>query len=131
MLFGVRGCEKEVFPHGGGGPPPVISFRKGGLMKKGVAKGLIFLFSLLLLWPGFICAAGGGEATEIVVVADTRIIQNSILRYFADTYNADILVFAIWSVVLTALYGVILGVLMDWIMSKTGLDLKSRTIVEH
>jgi hypothetical protein len=105
--------------------------KEGCLMKKGVAKGLIRIFSLLLLWPSFIWAAGGGEVTEIVVVADTRMIQNGILKYFADTYNTNILLFAIWSVVLTALYGVILGILMDWIMSKTGLDLKSRTIVEY
>jgi hypothetical protein len=41
------------------------------------------------------------------------------------------LLFAVWAVVLTAAWGAILGVLMDFIMSRTGLDLKSRKIVEH
>ena len=100
-------------------------------MKKGIATGLVFLLTLFVLWPSFVWAAGGGEVTEIVVVADTRVVGNSVLKYFADAYNSNLLVFAIWSVVLTAVFGVVLGVLMDWIMSKTGLDLKSRTIVEY
>ena len=100
-------------------------------MKKGVATGLIFLLSLWMLWPSFIWAAGGGEVSEIIVVADTRVVKSGILKYFADTYNSNIVVFAIWCVVLTAVYGVILGVVMDLIMSRTGLDLKSRKIVEH
>ncbi len=75
--------------------------------------------------------AGGGGATELVVVADTRVIGNSIMLYFADLYNTNILLFAVWAVVLTAAYGCFLGVLMDKIMGLTGLDLKSRKIVEH
>ena len=84
-----------------------------------------------LLGPAPLWAAGGGEVSEIVVVADTRIIDNVILRYFADTYNVNPLLFGAWCVVLTAVYGAILGFTMDWIMSKTGLDLKSRKIIEH
>ena len=75
--------------------------------------------------------AGGGAATELVVVADTRVIENNVLRYFADLYNTNILLFAVWAVVLTAAYGCFLGVVMDKLMGLTGLDLKSRKIVEH
>lgn len=100
-------------------------------MKRGIAAGLVFLVGIIVLGPELAWAAGGGEVSEIVVVADTRVIKNSILKYFADTYNSNIVVFAVWAVVLTAVYGVILGVVMDLIMSRTGLDLKSRKIVEH
>jgi ABC-type Fe3+ transport system permease subunit len=100
-------------------------------MKRGMAAGLVLLMALFTVLPSMAWAAGGGEVAEIVVVADTRLIKSGILKYFADIYNTNILVFAIWSVVLTAVYGVILGFLMDWIMSRTGLDLKSRKIVEH
>jgi ABC-type Fe3+ transport system permease subunit len=100
-------------------------------MKRGIAASLIFITILIILGPGLAWAAGGGDVKEIVVVADTRVVKSGVLKYFADTYNANILVFAIWCVVLTAVYGVILGVVMDLIMSKTGLDLKSRKIVEH
>ena len=55
----------------------------------------------------------------------------SALRYFADLYNTNIVLFAVWAVVLTALYGSFLGVFMDFIMKRTGIDLKSRKIVEH
>lgn len=75
--------------------------------------------------------AAGGKAGELVVVADTRVIDSKIMRYFSDLYNNDMLTFAIWAVVLTAAYGGFLGWIMDILMSRTGLDLKSRKIVEH
>jgi hypothetical protein len=75
--------------------------------------------------------AGGEKLSEIVVVADTRVLSNPVLRYIADTYNTNLWLFAVWSVVLTALFGAALGLLMDWLMNKTGLDLSSRKIVEH
>jgi hypothetical protein len=34
-------------------------------------------------------------------------------------------------VVITAVWGGILGLLMDFIMERTGLDLRSRKIIEH
>lgn len=100
-------------------------------MKRGIATGLVILMTLFTIMPSLTWAAGGGEATEIVIVADTRVVHNPVLKYFADIYNSNILVFAVWCVVLTAVYGMALGFLMDWIMSKTGLDLRSRKIVEH
>ena len=75
--------------------------------------------------------AAGGPASELVVVADTRVIGSGVLKYFADLYNFNQVLFATWAVILTAAYGCFLGVLMDFIMSRTGLDLKSRKIVEH
>jgi len=75
--------------------------------------------------------AGGEGVSEIVVVADTRILSNPVMRYIADTYNTNLWLFAVWSVVLTALFGALLGLLMDWFMNKTGLDLNSRKIIEH
>ncbi|MFK4764336.1 DVU0150 family protein [Desulfobaculum sp. SPO524] len=75
--------------------------------------------------------AGGGAANDLVVVADTRVISSDILRYFADLYNTNILLFAIWAVVLTAAMGCILGFIMDRVMQHTGIDLSSRKIVEH
>lgn len=74
--------------------------------------------------------AGGGAASELVVVADTRRISG-VMKYFANLYNTNILLFAVWAVVLTAAYGCFLGLVMDFFMSRTGLDLKSRKIVEH
>ena len=91
-------------------------------------KWLVFLSTLAacLLVPIAALAAG-----DLVVVADTRRITSFALRYFADLYNTNIVLFAVWAVVLTALYGSFLGVFMDFIMKRTGIDLKSRKIVEH
>lgn len=83
----------------------------------------------LALLPGLALAAGGGSS-ELVVVADTRVLSGALL-YFADLYNTNIVLFALWATVLTALYGAFLGFLMDFIMSRTGLDLTSRKLVEH
>ncbi len=81
------------------------------------------------LTPDWVWAAGE-KATNLVVVADTRRLTG-IMKYFANLYNTNTLLFAIWAVVLTALWGAILGFLMDFLMARTGLDLKSRKIVEH
>ena len=83
------------------------------------------IFACLPAW------AGGEKLSEIVVVADTRVLSNPVFRYIADTYNTNLWLFAVWSVVLTALFGVLLGFLMDWLMNKTGLDLNSCKIIEH
>jgi hypothetical protein len=54
-----------------------------------------------------------------------------ILKYFSNLYNTDIWLFAIWAVVLTAALGCILGLLTDFIMERSGLDLKNPKIIEH
>ena len=82
-----------------------------------------------VLLPGMALAAGD-KATNIVVVADTRRLTG-MMHYFADLYNSNITMFAVWTVVLTVAMGCTLGFLMDFIMSRTGLDLKSRKIIEH
>ena len=83
--------------------------------------------------PGTILGIGYIVAfinAPIVVVADTRVVHG-ILHYFSNLYNTNLLLFAIWAVVLTAAYGGFLGLIMDKLMSLTGLDRKSRKIVEH
>lgn len=94
--------------------------------------GLVFtmLMALQAVIPAWLWAAGG-KANDLVVVADTRLVQSGLLRYLADVYNTNPTLMATWAVVLTAVYGCILGFGMDFIMSRTGLDLSSRKIVEH
>jgi hypothetical protein len=99
-------------------------------MKNVITKLPAMLAMACLTVPKVLWAAGGGGDAPIVVVADTRVVHG-IMRYFSNLYNTDILLFAVWTVVLTAAYGCFLGVLMDKLMGMTGLDLKSRKIVEH
>ncbi len=102
---------------------------------KRMTAGVIVVVMISLMIPAIACA-GGEKAANLVVVADTRVIPDngyydSFMKYMADAYNSNIMVFAIWCTALTACYGAILGFLMDFLMSKTGLDLKSRKIIEH
>ena len=67
-------------------------------------------------------ARAAEEAADLVVVADTRVLKGFSL-YLANLYNENVLMFAIWAVVLTALLGGFLGLSMDAIMSRIGLNL--------
>jgi len=98
-------------------------------MKRRLAKCMAWVGTLWLFLPDW-ALAGGKKATQLVVVADSRRVTG-VMKYFSDLYNTNIWLFAVWAVVLTALCGSILGLLMDFIMGRTGLDLKSRKIVEH
>ncbi|MEG6549903.1 DVU0150 family protein [Desulfocurvibacter africanus] len=97
---------------------------------KNIRRAIPILMAMLLL-PALAHAAGGGGASELVVVADTRVLTVGYMRYFADLYNNNVVLFAVWATVLTAIYGAFLGFLMDFFMSRTGLDLSKRKIIEH
>lgn len=104
------------------------------LQEESMTKKVMVLFAgLFCLGVAFarLAQASGDKASELVVVADTRVLDSGIMLYFADLYNTNILLFAIWAVVLTAGYGCFLGFFMDKLMGMTGLDLSSRKIVEH
>lgn len=99
-------------------------------MRKGAKKIVVLVTGLFSALPALVWA-GGEKASQLVVVADTRVISNGFVKYIADLYNTNTLLFAVWAVVLTAVYGGFLGFCMDFLMSRTGLDLKSRKIIEH
>ncbi len=88
------------------------------------------LVAVLTLLPSLAWAAGGGGASEIVVVADTRQLTGANF-YFSELYNDNMWMFAAWAVILTTACGAVLGVVMDFIMKRTGIDLTKRSIVEH
>ncbi|HDI59292.1 MAG TPA: hypothetical protein ENF48_02865 [Desulfobacteraceae bacterium] len=99
-------------------------------MKRFTMTMMVALAAWMLLAPEWVLAAGG-KSSELVVVADTRVISNGFMHYVANLYNTNITLFATWAAGLTAAYGAFLGFLMDFIMERTGLDLSSRKIVEH
>jgi len=99
-----------------------------------MTKRMMWIFAALFSLDALlarVALAGGPKAADLVVVADTRVLHSQIMIYFANLYNTNILLFAVWAVVLTAVLGMSLGFLMDKIMAHTGLDLTSRKIVEH
>lgn len=85
--------------------------------------------ALAALWPR-LASAAGEKVVDLVVVADTRELSG-LNWYLAGLYNESPWVFAVWAVVLTTLLGAALGLLMDVIMSRAGLDLGRGSHVEH
>ena len=99
-------------------------------MKRLLGKMINLGMLAFLLAPHIALAAGGGKDSPIVIVADTR-HTTGILDWWANLYNESHLYFALLTVVIIPIIGVIFGVIADFIMKKIGIDLKSRELAEH
>jgi hypothetical protein len=82
-----------------------------------------------LLLPEIVAAAGP-KAAPLVIVADTRKFTGW-EAWWTNLYNESHLWFALLTVAIIPVVGLIFGVLADIIMSRIGLDLKSRELAEH
>jgi hypothetical protein len=91
---------------------------------------LAFLAMLCLLIPDWALAAGPA-ADLLIVVADDRVVQSSVTKWFTHLYNTDPFMFGVWCTIITAGLGGSLGLITDQIMRHTGIDLTSRKLVEH
>ena len=98
-------------------------------MRKWLAKltGLAVLASLLL--PGMALAAGPAAA-PLVVVADTRKFTGW-EAWWTNLYNESHIYFALLTVVLIPIIGLIFGLLADLVMRTIGIDLAHRDLAEH
>jgi len=83
----------------------------------------------LTVIPDVVMAAGE-KASLLVIVADTRKLTGW-EAWFANLYNESHIYFTIVTVIAIPIIGVILGLLADLIMSRVGIDLKSRELSEH
>ncbi len=84
-------------------------------------------FGLLLSAPALF--AVGGKTEQIVIVADSRRFSGW-RAWWANLYNESHLEFALLTIVVIPLVGVILGGLADLVMGRIGIDLKSRALRE-
>jgi len=69
------------------------------------------------------------KATTVVIVADSRHLTG-LRGWWANLYNDSHLYFAIVTVLMIPLAGIILGTVADRLMALIGIDLKSRTLRE-
>ncbi len=92
---------------------------------------MAFLSLAYFFLPDLVLAAGGEKVASLIVVADPRVVDWSVARFWVDQYNSDPFMFGVWCTLFTALLGASLGFITDRIMRHTGLDLTSRKIVEH
>jgi len=83
----------------------------------------------MLVLPDLVLAAGE-PASLLVIVADTRKLSGW-EAWFANLYNESHLYFTIVTVITIPIIGVLLGLLADLVMSRIGIDLKSRELSEH
>jgi hypothetical protein len=104
-------------------------FKEVSTMRKWWVKltGLMVMAGLLL--PELVLAAGP-KAAPLVVVADTRKFTGW-EAWWTNLYNESHLYFALLTVILIPIIGLLFGVLADLVMSRIGIDLKSRDLAEH
>lgn len=83
---------------------------------------------LLILIPAQVLAAEKAEA--IVIVADSRRFTGW-KAWWTNLYNESHLLFALATIVIIPTLGAILGTLTSLLMSRIGIDLRSRELAEH
>jgi len=83
----------------------------------------------ILLLPEIVAAAGPAAA-PLVVVADTRKFTGW-EAWWTNLYNESHLYFALLTVVLIPIIGLIFGIMADLIMRTIGIDLEHRDLAEH
>jgi hypothetical protein len=92
-------------------------------------KFTILITGLLLFCPSFALAAAE-KAAKLVMVADTRKFTGW-EAWWTNLYNESHVYFTLLTVVIIPVVGVIFGTVADLIMSRIGIDLKSRELAEH
>ena len=98
-------------------------------MRKWWAKltGLVIMVSLLL--PEIVAAAGPAAA-PLVIVADTGKFTGW-EAWWTNLYNESHLYFALLTIVIIPVVGLMFGLIADVVMNWIGIDLKHRDLAEH
>jgi len=94
-------------------------------MLKSISKPIFFC---LLLLPANLLAAEQKTA-DAVLVADSRNLTG-IMAWWANLFNESHFYFALLTIVVIPLAGIILGTAADLLMGRIGIDLKSRALRE-
>jgi hypothetical protein len=89
--------------------------------------GLVVMVGLLL--PE-LAAAAGPAAAPLVIVADTRKFTGW-EAWWTNLYNESHLLFALLTVVIIPIVGLMFGLLADVVMKWIGIDLTHRDLAEH
>lgn len=89
--------------------------------------------ALAILWSLLAPAAGwaaGGKAERIVMVADSR-FHSGWQAWLANLYNESLTYFTLVTVLVIPTLGAVLGTVTDFLLSRLGVNLKSRVLAEH
>lgn len=85
-------------------------------------------FLAILLLPVRLLAAEPSDT--VVIVTDTRKLHGW-EAWWGNLYNESHILFAVVTIVIIPVCGVILGLLADLVMSRLGIDLRNRRLAEH
>jgi hypothetical protein len=99
------------------------------MILKQFKKMILCIVMGVVLWPGWLWAAGE-KAAAIVIVADTRKLSG-LMGWWGNLYNDSHVNFMLLTIVLIPVIGVLFGLLADLIMNHIGIDLTSRELAEH
>ena len=83
-----------------------------------------------LLLSSTLAVGAGSPATSIVVVADSRGLTGW-RAWITNLYNENLFYFALMTVILIPALAVILGSITNFILARSGINLKSRVLAEH
>ncbi len=73
-------------------------------------------------------SAAGGE--RIVIVADSRGLSGW-RAWWTNLYNDSHLYFALLTILIIPITGLVLGKLTGWLLARTGINLRARELAEH
>jgi hypothetical protein len=90
----------------------------------------ILPFLLVYLLAPVRIFAAGDVPDAVVIVTDTRKLHGW-EAWWANLYNESHVLFALVTIIIIPVCGVILGVLADLVMSRLGIDLRNRALAEH
>src|SRR5579862_5572733 len=91
-------------------------------------KLMMLLFFALLLLPGSALTAAE-KVADLVLVADSRNL-NGVTAWWANLFNESHFYFALLTIAIIPLAGVVLGTIADLLMGRLGINLKSRALRE-
>jgi hypothetical protein len=83
----------------------------------------------ILLLPEIVAAAGP-KAAPLVIVADTRKFTGW-EAWWTNLYNESHLYFALLTIAIIPLVGLMFGLIADVVMKRIGIDLTHRDLAEH
>ena len=93
-------------------------------MKK-ISRYLILLFTTLLFLLPNLAQASGGSNSPMVFVADSRNLSGW-AAWYANLYNDSRGLFTLLTVVLIPIVGLLFGLIAEFIMARSGLDLETK-----
>ena len=98
-------------------------------MRKWWAKLTGLVIMAILLLPEIVAAAGPAAA-PLVIVADTRKFTGW-EAWWTNLYNESHIYFALLTICIIPVVGLIFGLIADVVMKKIGIDLTHRDLAEH